>query len=49
MQVLVAVAGLPEAGEFRGRHQVVLEILELTTQMSPERSVFFISDNAHSS
>lgn len=44
MQVLVAVgdhgqrqfAGLLEAGEFRGRHQVVLEVLELAAALHPD-------------
>ena len=44
MQVLVAVgghgqrqfAGLLEAGEFRGRHQVVLEVLELARALHPD-------------
>ena len=60
MQVLVAIgghgqrqfAGLFEAGEFRGRHQVVLEVLELARALHPDvagRSAFFSSDSAHSS
>ncbi len=44
MQVLVAIgghgqrqfAGLLEAGEFRGRHQVVLEVLELARALHPD-------------
>ena len=44
MQVLIAVggygqrqfAGLLEAGEFGGRHQVVLEILELARALHPD-------------